>query len=233
MNYLRAYRRPNLNLPQPKTPDTMPFTAPKMSDVNREGFSLPAKGRKDVVVTAIEASRSSKGDPMLVFTSTIDAGPDAGHTFKEYFAFSESNDVAWARLACICDAAKFEWVEASSLEAFAAQFPLNQLRYSVDIEHAYSIKAFLDSNNKYKYESKSAVKDEDHPYEEWVTVPKQEYDAWEGPSKNVRAQVRDGLDFEDIYQPARTEQELAPGAEAGGDGKAGEPAEEPDDDLPF
>ena len=184
------------------------FSVPSFDNAPREAGFLPAKGRQDVTVTSIECKRSSKGDPQMVWTETIDNGPDANATLKEYFTFSDGNNITWARLANICDAAGFAWQEASSLEAFAAQFPINRLRFSVEVDYRYVIKAFIDVDNQYRYKTFAAQESDETPYEHWIQVQEHEFEAWKGERRGPFAQVRDGMDFGNIYQKAQNPPEL-------------------------
>lgn len=213
----------------------MSFDVPQQSDVNREAgeFILPDQGYHDVTITEIKPDRSSSGNPMMVLSLTIDNGEFAGHEIREYLVFFEKDcppnqHPTWAKLACIMDAAGFEWEEQSNLEAFTTQFPLNKLRLSVDVVHSYSVLAYVDDPDN--YEQKVAQKDGDHPYEEWVDVTPQEYDEWPDLEKNKykRAQVRDGFDFANIFQEAKNPPELMLNGQYEGDN-----SEESDDGLPF
>lgn len=208
----------------------MSFFTPNQQDVDREGRLEPKKGRADVCITNIECKRSRKGDPMMVFTETVDSGEDAGKKIKEYFAFSDGNTIVWSRLACLCDAAGFTWEPASSLEAFAAQFPLDTLRFSVEIDHRYSITAYLDDQDPERASLRETQKTSKAPYEKYLDVAEEEYEAWEG-DKRIFAGVRDGLDFQNIYQKPQGE-----GMLVGGDGAVEEAADYFEDDgadLPF
>ena len=213
------------------------FNVPNQQDVDREGFSLPSEGRHDLTLTGVEAKKSSSGNPMMVFKLTIDSGEDAGHSIRHFFTFTDQTS-AWSELACLCDAASFEWSEASSLEAFAAQFPLNKLRFSADIEHRYTATAFLDEPNKWKYNEKSPTRTETCTHKtDYVELTKEEYDEWESDDKYVGAQIRDGLDFQSIYQPPQNSRELAFDDDEtftpSGDGSSEKLDTTVSDDLPF
>lgn len=214
----------------------MSFQVPKQDNVDRSGYSLPEEGRHDVAVTHVEATRSSKGDPMMVMTLTIDNGADQGTQLKEYFAFKPGSDIAWSRLACLCDAANFQWDEsASSLEAFAAQFPTDgTMRFSVDVEVSYSVKVFSDAQNKENMTVQKPEKSGDAVYEVWLDAPEHDWESWPG-DKNARAQVRQGFDFEEIYQEAqgKPELEMSPNGQANEDAAFEEETFEEDDQLPF
>jgi len=213
----------------------MSFQVPEQESVDRSGYSLPEEGRQDVAVTHVEATRSSKGDPMMVMTLTIDNGKDQGVQLREYFAFKPGSDIAWSRLACLCDAADFKWGhEVSSLEAFCAQFPTDgSMRFSVDVEVSYSVKVFSDAEEKENMTIQKPEKTGDAIHEVWLDAPEHDWEDWPG-DKNARAQVRQGFDFEEIYQPAQDKQAL----EVSPNGQSEDPAFEEetfeeDDKLPF
>ena len=220
----------------------MSFQVPNYDDVSREGASLPSEGRHDVTLTNVEAKRSSNGNPMIVLTETVDNGEDAGHALREFLVFTEGSNLAWSRLANICDAADFEWSEASTLEAFAAQFPLNRLRWSTEVEHQYKVTAWIDSESKYNYTEVSPVRtDACYNQVDFLPITKEEWgdesQDWENKRKD--AQVRDGLDFQNIYGEPEGKSELDFGGTvpSSGDGQAsGEPVPAggpEEDDLPF
>lgn len=208
-----------------------PFNTRKQEDIPREGPALPESGRYDFALTQVDTKVSKKGDPQMVWTYTIDRGPNAGHKVKEWHTFSDGNDLSWQRLANICDAAGFTWAEASTLEAFASQFPTDgSFRLSIECEQRFSAPGFTDTPKAWDATERSPVRSQATPYENYINLTEEEYEAWDG-EKFANLSPREGFDFHLIYQAAEGKQELQKTS-------APEEEEEPalamqEDDLPF
>lgn len=209
------------------------FSVPKQDDIPREGRALPdATIRQNLALTKVEAGTSKKGDPQMIWHWTIDTGADAGEQTKQYHTFKEGSKLAWQKLANVCDAAGFTWEDAPTVEAFAAQFPIDgSFRISVEIEHRYQVAAFVDQRGK--HEKYGPLKTAELPYGPfYLDTTKEEVETWEGDTW-VDWQIRDGFDFSNIFGPPTTEAELVQyGADTPlgvkEDGTIG-----PADDLPF
>ena len=233
----------------------MAFRTPRQDQVKTEQV-LPDPHHYDTTITDIRAQRAGSGNPMMIVEFTIDNGEFAGFSADEVFVFfdykgPDEQHPTWQALKQIADCAGFEWEPAQSVESFAAQWPLNQLRVRCDLVHDYSVEAFWKGDNKYNVESISEELDDEHTEGiEWVNVTPRMYDDY-GGKKNKSLAIRDGFDVENIYQPCEAKRELTfseeddfsqseiPQSEAGGDGQtegdpvpAG-PAENVDDPLPF
>jgi|SRR5690606_28252375 len=210
------------------------FATPQFDNVPTESRMLPEAGRHDVVITGATGKRAKSGNPMLILQYTIDNGEDAGQKIEDVFVFSEgTQNLVWPRLKCVCLAAGISWAEASSIEQLAAQFPIDSARLSVDVVHEYSVKGWTDTPKAWNAEKHSPSRTEDCTYENWITVTKEEADAWP-TDPFVKAVVRDGFDFSVIYQGAQAPAGVKPDR-VGGDGAPGQihPDIEAKDDLPF
>lgn len=185
----------------------MPFKSYSSKDAPRDSFGAIPKGRYDVTLTKIECRSSGKGHPQMVWTLTVDSGEHANTDLKDRFTFGDS-DTAWAKLANICDVIGFEFEEAGSMESFAAQFPLNKMRLSVEVDHRYSAKAWIDVDNPYAFKKFTAAQTPETPYPHTINLQKHDWDAFEGEKTGPWAQIRDGFDYLNIYGKVGAEREL-------------------------
>lgn len=195
------------------------FQARSKDSIKRDPTATAPEGRNDLTITKVEGGRSKKGDPQLTFTSTVDNGEGVGTEIKEFFTFGGGfgEEIAWSRLANICDHCGFDFEGAQSIEAFAAQFPQGALRYSADLWHQYQIHAWIDTENRYQWEKFTDTPTDDTPYQAWITVQKHDHDDFDGEKKGPFAVVRDGLDFENIYGPPQNDPEVEFAAPDAGD----------------
>ena len=190
----------------------MSFHTPQHGTVQKEQV-LPGPGHYDCTISDIRAQVASSGNPMMIFEYTIDNGEFAGFSADEVYVFfdydgPDRQHPTWQALQQISDCCGFEWDQAQSVEAFAAQWPIGQLRVRVDLVHEYSVEACWAGESKYDVDSISEEYDEDHPNgAEWVTVTPRMYDDY-GGKKNKGLAVRDGFDVESIYQEVEAEREM-------------------------
>lgn len=188
------------------------FQVRDIKAVKTDLSSVAAEGRQDVTLTKVEVARSkSSGNPQMIFTSTVDNGESVGEEIQDRFTFAGgfAEDIAWTRLKNICDSAGYEYESANSLQAFAMSFPLNTLRYSIDVEHRYVVEAWIDTESPHKYTKFTAEQTEETPYKKEIAVQKHEFEAWEGNKKGPYAQPRDDIyDLANVYGPPQNPAEL-------------------------
>lgn len=198
----------------------MSFYTPDAQSVDREGPSILPEGRYDATMTNFEGKRAeSSGNPMLIVKYTIDNGPEAGRKLTDRFTFFESDQPAeqhptWRRLAIMMtDCAGYEWESARSIEAFAAQFPINKLRVSVAVTHRYTVEGYIKpEDTKYNFSSISPKMDEEHTNQvDYLEVTPQQWEEWPENLRNrPSAQVADPFQYDatEIYQEAQGEREI-------------------------
>lgn len=239
----------------------MSFYAPDPTETDREGPSILPEGRYDVTMTGFEGKRSeSSGNPMLVVKYTIDSGEEAGRKLTDRFTFFESDQPAeqhptWRRLAIMmADCAGYDWERANSIEAFAAQFPVNKLRVNVAVMHRYTVEGYIpQKDSKYNPSSMAVDMDDKHTKQvDYLEVTEKEWENWPEDRRNKpAAQVADAFEFDPthIYREPQGEREIEFADDgstfvASGDGAAtsepyatgpakGGQTPEGEDDLPF
>ena len=209
----------------------MPIHIPKENEIEKEPTLLPSEGRHDVVLVKSKGTLSKRRDDMLVWDLMVDTGSNKGKSLIERFLFSpKTSESSLARLKCIADVAGFPWPWPDgaelTIEQLAAAWPIDgSLRYSIEIDHRYSLTVYAEKHTPADLGDPTSYKaepDDKYTKKSYLDVGKSTYEAHveNGFKGNIFANCpREGWDFETIYQPVS--------------GKAEKKWDDPDEKLPF
>jgi hypothetical protein len=148
------------------------------------GNVVPPPDRYTVLLTGTKVRTTASG-AWLTFLLKIDEGPHKGVTLEDEFWISDSGDkmgMTYARLGNICEAAQW-WPDIDpeedvEPEAFALLWPADKLRWTVDCEHEFTIKAWVNVNSYKDYTKTSVEESAECKYDKWLTVDEAAFSEW-------------------------------------------------------